>query len=170
MLGELETAEKILEEAKIHYNPMDFMIIYLNEVPIADGELALARGYPRRAADSMDELVELLRENGVHALLPDALLVKAQAVKAQGFTDQAADILQEARVEADFLGAKMSLWKITAGLAKIEEERGDLASSVAFQQEAREVLTEIADQIDDEKLRAAFTAQPDVGIILQGNQ
>jgi class 3 adenylate cyclase/tetratricopeptide (TPR) repeat protein len=170
MLGELETAEKILEEAKIHYNPMDFMIIYLNEVPIADGELVLARGYPRRAADLMDELVELLREKGVRAMLPDALLIKAQAVKAQGLTDQAAAILQEARVESDGLGAKMSLWKITAGLAKIEEERGDLASSAVFRQEVREVLTEIADRIDDEMLRASFTAQPDVSIILQGNQ
>lgn len=170
MLGDLETPEKILKEAAIHYNPMDFMIIYLNEVPIAGGELALAKGRPEKAAALMDELVGLLRGKGVRALLPDALMIKAQALKMQGRIEQAAATFQEARVEAHGMGSKMSLWKILAELAKIAEGEGNQTTAAALRREARGVITTIAEHSGDEELRAGFTAQPDVREILQLSQ
>jgi len=170
MLGDLVTAEKILKEATIHYDPMDFMIIYLNEVPIADGELALAKGSPEKAAALMDEFAGLLREKGVQALLPDALLIKAQSLKMQGRIDQAIATLQEARAEAEGMGARMSLWKILAELAKIYEVQGNLSTSEALEREMQELITYIAQHSGDEKLRAAFTSQPAVREILKPRQ
>ena len=165
MLGDLVTAEKILKEANIHYDPMDFMIIYLNEVPIADGELALAKGRPEKAAALMDELVGLLREKGVRALLPDALLIRAESLKMQGRSDQAAATLQEARAEAEGMGAKMSLWKTLSAMAKIKEEQGKFEEVAALRSEAREVINTIADNSDDEGLRVSFLSLPEVRVL-----
>jgi tetratricopeptide (TPR) repeat protein len=133
---------------------------------LADGELALAQGDYARAASVMDEALVCLQSSGSRPYVADVLYLKGKALIAQNRTDEAHDALAAARAEAEALGARRGLWPILAALAEIEDGRGCTPEARTLRQQAREVITHIADHCPPD-LRSSFLGLPDVRAVLE---
>src|SRR6266498_2125943 len=127
---------------------------------MANVELALARKSYRQAFDLVNELlaqVYALTRPGISELLQ----TKAKALIGIGKVDEAYQVLVQARSYAEALGAKQSLWPILALLAEIEAQRGNQVEARALNIEAKQIVSEIAERLDN-GLRDSFTDQPQV--------
>jgi tetratricopeptide (TPR) repeat protein len=97
----------------------------------------------------------------MRSFLADALHFKGKALLAQGRVEAARAAWMEARAEAEALGSRRVLWPILAALAEIEAGRGHAAEAQGLRQQAREIITYIADHCPPD-LRNAFLNLADV--------
>ena len=81
---------------------------------LAEGELLLSTGDFEQAVIQTAALVEKMVQNRARTWRPDALLLKAKALRAVGHEREAYATLSEAQTEAKTVGARRSLWQIVA--------------------------------------------------------
>ena len=128
-------------------------------------EYLLARGDYGEAARLSEREVAHRRQLGYIQPLPGLLYVQARSVRALGKTEQALELLTQARVAAEKISHRRLLWQIYSLLSEMERERGNIPEAERFQAKAREVLDFIVDHTPPE-LRASFLAQPAVHAIM----
>lgn len=166
--GDLEAADKAIRAAQEHFNPEanDFGGLML---PIAAPRVALARGEPERALTFTNEIVPLMRRQGVGAFIEDAMYLQGRALRALGRIDEARDRLEEARRVADDLEARRVLWLILMELADIVAEQGDTEAAGALRQDARDIVEYIAGQIHESTLADSYRHTPAIGDLLEAD-
>jgi tetratricopeptide (TPR) repeat protein len=138
-------------------------------VSLAEGELRLAQGDPARTVALMDGLIAFLGKAGAHTYLADAQQLKGRALLALEQIQAAYKAFQAARVKAEALGSRRTLWQILFALSQIEAQRGNLTEADALRAQARAVVAYIADHVDAPELRASFLTQPHVRAVLESN-
>jgi tetratricopeptide (TPR) repeat protein len=128
-------------------------------------EYLLARGDYGEAARLSEREVAHRRQLGYIQPLPGLLYVQARSVRALGKTEQALELLTQARVAAEKISHRRLLWQIYSLLSEMERERGAIPEAEQFQARAREVIDFIVDHTPPE-LRDSFLAQPAVHAIM----
>ncbi|MBP6786247.1 MAG: AAA family ATPase [Candidatus Promineofilum sp.] len=126
---------------------------------VGRAEIALAAGHPDEALTAVDRLLAHLAAHGFHGMEVDARKVRGDALGALGRTDEARAAYEAALVEARRQGARRAQWPVLAALHDLE---GDPAQREAYRRAAADVITFIGDHLDDDELRQAFLALPDV--------
>ncbi|GIV96295.1 MAG: hypothetical protein KatS3mg057_0952 [Herpetosiphonaceae bacterium] len=164
--GLLEEAEATISKCRALEWQNGFLLMPV-WVMLAEGELALARQQYQRAINIADELLNLLNKRTCLPLMPDALMLKAQALFADGQVEQAAEPAGEARRLAERLRSRRSLWPALALLADIEERRGNHDQAAALRRQARTIVESIAETIAAPELRAGFLNTPAVRALLE---
>ncbi len=137
-------------------------LIFMPITEIMMGEIALANRQYENALKRATEMKEEMDRTGARWLLPDVLNLMGRTLLARGKKEEALILLIEARREAEKQVSRRSLWPSLLTLAKLEEDQGHLEAGNNLRREASEVVTFIADHIDDAKLRTAFLNLPQV--------
>ena len=160
--GDLSAAQEHAQVAMTDVDLTNFSFPVPPFILLARSRLALAQEDFRLAIEATDEMISVLNEAGVRLFLPDALLLKGHALLAQGQTDEAYDVMKHAQAEAEDTGSRRSLWQVYGALGDLEDRGGNGAAASEMRRRGRETAEYIADHADDEKLRSAFMAQPEV--------
>ncbi len=106
----------------------------------------------------MDKLVSFIREVGAGTFLPEALYLKSKALLALHRADEAGEILMKARVKAEAIGSRRSLWPILVALSQLE---ADPTETENLRRQAREIVEYIADHLPTD-LPDSFLGLPEV--------
>jgi len=165
MQGDYERAEPLLKMSLKHYNPEDYIIVYLKQVSFINAEYLIAHENYSEAIDEMDELINQLRGKKVRSFLPEALRIKGEAqLQSKQLTD-AKRTFMDAKEASEQLAERRQYWLILARLAEIEMQHGNPEKAAEFQQRAQDTIDYISDHIDDATLREKFLKQPEVANI-----
>jgi tetratricopeptide (TPR) repeat protein len=164
--GDLAEAEKTIQAGYVGVNPENYTTFSAIVLPMAESELARARGDYQQAVKVMDELIAGLRRKNFHPYRAEALYLKSEALLAQGREDEAYPVLAEAHTHSEALGERWNGWRILRSLSKLEAKRGNLATAQAFQRQAREMVAYLAEQIREPELRNSFLNQLEVRAVL----
>ncbi|HRV96313.1 MAG TPA: tetratricopeptide repeat protein, partial [Anaerolineae bacterium] len=159
--GDFAAAEAVMatlepyRDVKQKFGYMPFMWV---RVALAEGEFAFSQQDFVGAAQVMDDLDADLDDAGIRYLRPDALHLKARIFLELGrpATAAAYTTLVRARTEAEVLGSRRSLWPILVTLSEIEQQRGHVAEAEALQNQAKEIVDDIAHHLSSPALRATF--------------
>ncbi|HYX80136.1 MAG TPA: hypothetical protein VE976_05950, partial [Actinomycetota bacterium] len=154
--GDVDAAEAILDETDPELLPEPLGSVATVQVPLLRSRIALARGDPEAAIAFARSVVDRPRRIGNRQLAADVLLAQGRALAAAGRTEEAEAAFRDARAEAERLGRRLLLWEILAELAEIT---GDEAA----RKEARALVHEIADTVEDEGLRRSFLDRTGLG-------
>ncbi len=135
----------------------------------ARAELALAQGDPVAAGQIIEDLIHLAPNTepyGEHAL-PRLALIRSQALEAQGKLDQAMEVLKGADEAARKQGLAILFWRIKAAEARVHRAARRKTKSLEKLHQARAEAAALADEIQDDALRASLlqaveAALPDV--------
>jgi predicted ATPase/class 3 adenylate cyclase len=165
-LGDQIKSEAILKECYKHFDPNDFIVIYVKQVPLAAAELALSNGDSKHAVKLMDELIDQLYKKRARSLLPEALIIKGKALALDGLVTQAMQTFQEAHSEAEWLGERRLSWIILAELAKLEALQGNTDGADELRRQAWDIISYIKDHLENEELRASFLGLPEVRALI----
>ncbi len=133
---------------------------------LVDAEVHMGAGDYTRVLALADETAPFLREAGIRLFLTDALYFKGRALLALNRVDEGRDSLRDARVLAEAIGSRRTLWRILAALSEIEAGRGNRPEAEALRRQAVEVIDFIADHCPRE-LRASFLHRSDVRNVMR---
>ena len=123
-------------------------------VPFIACQLAFAQGNYAKAAQLIDERLECLQKYGLHAFVPELLLLQGETLLAMDQTRIGHEALQDATAAARHLGSKRILWQALARLSLLEAQ----TTAAQQRQEAVDITTCISNQIDDPLLQQSFAA------------
>jgi hypothetical protein len=84
-------------------------------------------------------------------------------------TEQARQVLREARSVAEETGARRFLWQILADLAEIEALLGNVSEVESMRGRTREIVAYIAEHTGSANLPASFLALPEVRAVLNSS-
>jgi DNA-binding SARP family transcriptional activator len=87
---------------------------------MALAELYLAGGQLADAIEHSQAAVDACRLDGLRQYLPQALLLNSQGLRAHGATGEARDVLNQARAEAEAIGAQWSLQQVLAAMTAMD--------------------------------------------------
>ena len=163
--GNLPQAEAIIQRAYVGLDLADLTWFSPVFVMLADGEIAMVRQEYTRVIALTDQLIKRMRELNMRPFVSDALLLKANALRAMGNLESARAILVQAREDAQDLGSRRTLWEICAALSQVEAACGNLAQARALHAQAREIITYVAAHTPAQ-LRESFLGLPTVSAIL----
>jgi DNA-binding SARP family transcriptional activator/predicted ATPase len=137
---------------------------------------SLDRNPPYNLVLSFDLLIETLMRAGEMEAATDLVrsmegytranrrthlaLLRAQAIlaRAQGEPTRAIAVLRQAAALADTMGLAGELWHVYAALGELRRAQGDEAQAQEANSRAAAIVRYLADQLDDERLRASFLA------------
>ena len=154
--GDVDAAEAILDETDPELLPEPLGSVATVQVPLLRSRIALARGDPEAAIAFARSVADRPRRIGNRQLAADVLLAQGRALAAAGRTEEAEAAFRDARAEAERLGRRLLLWEILAELAEITGDE-------AVRKEARALVHEIADTVEDEGLRRSFLDRTGLG-------
>jgi tetratricopeptide (TPR) repeat protein len=165
VVGNLNAARAALSASQMenHSGPVDPASLF---GVIAQGECLLAQREYERAAQLMANRATLLRQYGFHQSLHDALYIQAKASRALGKIDQALELLNEARIEAEGMQSRRLLWQIYATLSEMEKERGHSSQAKSLRAQARGIIEYIVAHTPPE-FRESFLNLPHVCAIMR---
>ncbi len=166
LAGNIEAAAKIISAIYDSALKEDLATPVANHIQLAAAEVAVARQDYDRARAVLDEMLARLERTGLRAHRSDALLLKGRVLLAQTEIAQAQDTLRRARLEAESLNARRTLWQILAALSEVETHRGHADAARALREQARGIVAEIA-RNTPEDLRARFLNMPTVNRVLR---
>lgn len=149
--GDLVQAEANLKRASATLKE-DFPQQVVDQLPVAEMEIALARKDYARALKTAGEAIEHFGKIRYHTFHGEVHFLQAQALRALGNEPAAREVFIQARAEADQIGSRWLLWQIHAAL-------GERA-------QAREHIEYIAAHAPPE-LRESFLAKPQVHAVIQ---
>lgn len=164
LCGNLGAAEAAFRDGKVVASIENFSRMFPPGAPIlyfAAAELALARQEYGRVIELIDTLLARLRYARARVFFPEALYLKAQALRGQNQVDQARATLNEARAEAQAIGVRRKLWQILAAIGEIEAASGNDMEAQAARHQARQVIEYIAAHAPED-MRLTFLALPEV--------
>ena len=121
----------------------------LHTIPVT---LALG-GPPDVALAEADHLLAVLAGESFASYRPDALALRAAALRLVGRDDEARAALAEALAEATRMGARWVEWPILEALRALEP---DAAAAAEYARRAAAAAAFLAEQIDDDGWRKAF--------------
>jgi tetratricopeptide (TPR) repeat protein len=160
--GEVAQAQAAYDGIAIGKEPSElrqqFILNYLLFTTI-QGELDLAKGDYPHALAHLDPLIALLQQNQIRLFLPDVLHLRGRVLRAAGRDNDAHAALQDARLEAESLGSRRSLWPILAELAELEADRGNQPAALELRRQAAEVIDYIAEHAGSADLAESFVNQ-----------
>nr|MBI2904890.1 AAA family ATPase [Chloroflexota bacterium] len=148
--GNLARAEALTDALADHLNYREciaFMAPQWIHSALALAELAYAKGELPPAAALLADLCAEMRRRKVRLYYATALNAHAQVLHALGDTSAARAALDQARAEAEALGARWPLWQTLALLGSLENEAGRAALATQLHTEARALLQSIADTV-----------------------
>ena len=154
--GEFENAERILNEGLKAADYETMSAIYAVPPKIAQAHLLLATNNPELALESVNEVIGRLNQTDMRMQLPESYWLKGKALDALGKSDEARDALMEGKRLAQEMNAQRILWQILGALADIEERQGKTAVAVELRDQAKDIITYIADNAGSEELRDSF--------------
>ena len=145
--GNLEQAQQIWKEISPDTaGPMTSAEFYI----------LLAQNNLQLAVERAQEIVEQLRQTGFRVFLPEVLWLQGRALIRLKQWGKAQETLNEALEISQENGERRLRWRILASLAKITQEEGDQSEAARYRKMGQEIVTYIADHIDDAGLRARF--------------
>jgi predicted ATPase len=145
--GQLDLAAATLGARRLSNTLMDYGL------KLAQCRLALRRQDHIQALAMIDPVVKDCQQLNVGQYLPEALFLKGQAHLMKGEHDLAKAAFEQARLAAEAIGSRRSLWQILSALAELES---DHEKSAALKTHARENIQFIADHISSDELRSLF--------------
>ncbi len=92
--------------------------------------------------------------------------MQGTSLAALGRRPEAERVLREARSEAEALGHRRVLWEILRELNAVRAAEGDLEEAGRLRGEAGRIVREIAETVEDERLRSSFLGRPEVKVVL----
>jgi predicted ATPase/class 3 adenylate cyclase len=137
------------------------------EVRIAEIKFRLADGHPELATERVGDLLDYLEQFHVRQFRSDALLLKAKALLALDQPKEASEILSEACRQAEALSTQPILWQILDTQADVLERLDDPDQAKSKRDQARVILTTLADSIVEGSDRITFLNLPDVRRLLE---
>ncbi len=158
--GDLVAAEAAAEQTHLELLPESIQMAVVRARIVGAGDQQI------RAAELASDIVDRLRRQSARRFLDEAFLLLGTSLRKRGEWEPAEATLREARSEADALGHRRVQWEILRELSVVREARGDPGEASRLRDEAGRVVLEIADTIDDERLRASFLARPEVETVL----
>ena len=120
-------------------------------------EIHLANQNYQQALETADGYLSSLNYQQVKILIPDILNQKARALIGMNDSDQAYQVLQEARKLAELQNSRRILWALLVDLADLEN---DPDKTNELRAEARKIISTISDNISDPELRDKFLNLP----------
>ncbi|MGA9159996.1 MAG: adenylate/guanylate cyclase domain-containing protein [Actinomycetota bacterium] len=166
LAGDLEQAEATAAATEVNLLPEPLRYAASVHIALVRGDLAEAEGDHARAIQIAEAIVERLRGIGIRSFVPEALLLAGRSLAQEGRSEEAERVLREARSEAERLGHRRILREILQQLGAIRAARGDADEAGRLQGDAASIVSDIAASIEDEPLRSAFLALPDVRAVL----
>jgi len=118
----------------------------------------------RKCKNVIDELRSLENRSKLHRIL----LLMGVAHLHLGEFEQCSAALEEARVIADELGARWSLWQIYAAQSQVAASLGDSTGSVKLREQAARIVEQICAHISQPDLKESFLRRQDVAALLDG--
>ena len=156
----------ILEE-KILHGITD--VYFGSAVETLFGEVAIEVGEFQSVLAVTQEVIARMKAEGKRFLLPDLLHLRGQALHAQGRNEEALQALYEGRAEAEAQGSQRALWPILTTLTKLERQQGNQVGADQLTAEAKQVIANIADHIEEADLRSSFLNLKQVREIIGGD-
>jgi tetratricopeptide (TPR) repeat protein len=159
--GDLTQAEACFRQVQVESPEESFGKMFPLGAPtisLAAAELALAHRDYAQAIEYADDLRRGLAHYRARLFIPDLLLVKAHAQRAQGNIAEAQQNLEEARSLAEAIGSRRTLWQIYRALAK----SADAEAAARWREHARAVIAYLAAHMGDDDLRNAFLNRAEV--------
>lgn len=166
LAGDLEQAEAAANATEVDLLPEPLRSAASVHLALIRGRIAEAEGDRIEAARIADAIVERLRGLGISSFVPEALLLAGRSRATEGRWEEAERVLREARSEAERLGHRRILREILQQLGAVRAARGDADEAGRLQGDAASIVSDIAASIEDEPLRSAFLALPDVRAVL----
>jgi tetratricopeptide (TPR) repeat protein len=165
--GQLGEARRASEESYIGLKPVGSLNV-ADFVLLADAEISLAEGNPKRAVEVLDQMLELAAAARRRPAVPEALLLRGRSLRALGELELAREALQRALKEAEELGSGRVHWRILLEQSRLEAASGNTSEAEQLRARAGSVISELAASIDDPELRRSFVALPDAREALAG--
>lgn len=164
--GNLDLAEEHINEVRAQRKKHQGSQLALGggSFPLAEMELALARGEFAHARDLSDKYIRFSLASHISAALPESLYLKGLALARLGDMDVARSVLMEGRSAAQTLGARLRLWRILTALSELEAQCGKPAEAQDMLAQARAIVAYIAEHMPSD-LRAAFVSLPEVRLL-----
>jgi tetratricopeptide (TPR) repeat protein len=160
LAGQLGEAETVVGEGYAAFTE-DFAQHAWIELPLAEAELALAKGEPARAIGVLDGLLGRFRQFRIRTFLSEALYLKGRALLGLDRLTDASEVLQAALAEAESLGARRIQWQVLAALSEIEQQGGHAPEAETLRARAKENVDYLAAHTPDD-LRGQFMNLPNV--------
>ncbi len=136
------------------------------QIALVSGRVAAARGDPSRAVEIADAILDRLRRSEIRQFVADALLLKGTSLAAADAAGEAERLLQEARSAAEELGCARILWEVLLELSRLAAARRNDQEATQLEAEARRLVKQIAETIDDDDLRSNFVSSTGVKPLL----
>ena len=122
---------------------------------LAYAEILLARGEPEAALEVMATLVDSIQPGGL-CLSPHLTRLQGEILLACGRLDEAESALQETQDAAIATQNRLILWQVLALQRKLYLAQGRVEDADGAGKSAQEIINDLADQLDDRKLRDEF--------------
>ena len=166
--GKLAEAHQIIADEKSLIEEMNFLAkhYYL----LTQCYLSLAEGKYQSAHKTADKFLKSLQATGIEYLSPELLLIMGKSKSALGFEDEARLVLDEARLIAEKLGSRRTLWQIDHQIGQLEDRIGNRAAAETYYRQSRDILHQIVEYIPSDVLRESFLARPEVKAVLDTEQ
>jgi DNA-binding CsgD family transcriptional regulator/tetratricopeptide (TPR) repeat protein len=121
------------------------------------GELALARGNPQEALRIVDELIASAPGETRLQPIPTLMRLRGEALLALRRLDEAERSLEAAKLGAIQRGTTPLLWQVHRALVRLRLAQRQPAAAWQACAAARDVITDLATSISDERERERFT-------------
>ncbi|HUG16159.1 MAG TPA: AAA family ATPase, partial [Thermomicrobiales bacterium] len=121
----------------------------------ATAELHLAQGHAPEALKVVDRLIESIPA-GPGSLSPDLMRLRGEILLAHGRLDEGESEFDDALAVAIGRGYPLIHWRILDAQRRLYRMRGQRPEAVRAEEDARAIVDRLADQLDDEELRATF--------------
>jgi predicted ATPase len=165
MQGKVAEAAAVgLGDYRLFKQQFGFVPAVWARVGLASAHLALAQGQVNEAITLLNNLETELLQGKLNLFLPDAFLLKSQALLAQHppRLTEAFDVLISACEVAEVIGSKFKLWQILASLAHVERQAGRHLQASNYEAQAGALAQQIAANIHDPILHTSFINSPPV--------
>jgi tetratricopeptide (TPR) repeat protein len=160
--GRLKDAEAAVDRSMTDVLPGLLAFSAAANAEIQKGRLAAIRGDHGAAIEVADHVLTWLRPLGVRPYECEALLLKGTSLAALGQTDEAERALLDGRDAAEELSFAPMTWQIDFALSRVVADRGDATRAAELRERAGAIVVQLAENIDEESLRATFLALPAV--------
>jgi tetratricopeptide (TPR) repeat protein len=144
--------DNLLEPISIPYARYTIFLSLANiELAVSRGDHSLALAL---AEDLLTEVFPLTRVD-----VPDVLRWKAKALHGLERSDEALQVLTEARRLSEEFGGDLHLWPILAELAEVNSNLGNQEEAQANRESARRIVEQIAESLREVGLSESFMNQ-----------
>jgi class 3 adenylate cyclase/tetratricopeptide (TPR) repeat protein/ribosomal protein L40E len=160
--GDLPAAQEAIQRIQFGVAPVIvFPFADIHIFPIVN-EITLKSNQVDRALEMGDAYIRTLENAGLYATLPDAYYLRGLAFLAKGEIELAKQALTTARIEAEAMVSRRTLWRILAELARLEVQLGNAAKAERLRHQAQEIVQYIADHTGSPERHDSFLALPGV--------